>query len=255
MKADRCLYALFAERNGVTTLIGLAGIHVDDFLLSGDGSPEFLEAESKLQSAFRWGKWDQDEFDFAGTHIVQHSDKSITMNQKDYTERWIEEVSIDPNRSRKSPLTPSEVTALRGVLGTISWRSTQTAPEYLAETSLLLSEIGKATIETLHKANKLVREMRRRAAQGLLFPTWDTKDFAVVTWTDASQGNRPDRSSTVGILSALAPADVLWGEERQFSVLQWKSGKAPRQSWIKRIGSPRTYPWRRHELPTSRPDR
>ena len=70
MKADRCLYALFAERNGVTTLIGLAGIHVDDFLLSGDGSPEFLEAESKLQSAFRWGKWDQDEFDFAGTHIV-----------------------------------------------------------------------------------------------------------------------------------------------------------------------------------------
>ena len=230
MKADRCLYALFVERNGVTTLIGLAGIHVDDFLLSGDGSPEFLEAESKLQSAFRWGKWDQDEFDFAGTHIVQHSDKSITMNQKDYTERWIEEVSIDPNRSRKSPLTPSEVTALRGVLGTISWRSTQTAPEYLAETSLLLSEIGKATIETLHKANKLVREMRRRAAQGLLFPTWDTKDFAVVTWTDASQGNRPDRSSTVGILSALAPADVLWGEERQFSVLQWKSGKAPRQS-------------------------
>ena len=152
------------------------------------------------------------------------------MNQKDYTDRWIEEVSIDPSRSRKSPLTPSEVTALRGVLGTTSWRSTQTAPEYLAETSLLLSEIGKATVETLHKANKLVREMRRRAAQGLLFPTYDTKDFAVITWTDASQGNRPDRSSTVGIISALAPADVLLGEERQFSVLQWKSGKAPRQS-------------------------
>ena len=67
MKADRCLYALFAMRNGELTLIGLAGIHVDDFLLSGDGSPEFLEAEKKLQAAFRWGKWDQDEFDFAGT--------------------------------------------------------------------------------------------------------------------------------------------------------------------------------------------
>jgi hypothetical protein len=34
----------------------------------------------------------------------------------------------------------------------------------------------------------------------------------------------------VGILTALAPSDVLFGEERQFAVLQWKSGKAPRQS-------------------------
>ena len=66
-------------------------------------------------------------------------------------------------------LNPSEVSSLRGVLGTISWRSTQTAPEFLAESSLLLSEIGKATIGTLHKVNKLVREMRRRAGQTLFF--------------------------------------------------------------------------------------
>ena len=230
MKADRCLYALYTMRNGELTLIGLAGIHVDDFLISGDGSKEFLEAEAKLQSAFRWGKWDIGDFTFAGTHIVQHDDKSISVDQKEYTDKWIEEVKIDPSRSTKAELNPSEVSSLRGVLGTISWRSTQTAPEYLAETSLLLSEIGKATIGTLHKVNKLVREMRRRAGQTLFFPTWETKDLAVITWTDASQGNRPDRSSTVGILTALAPSDVLFGEERQFAVLQWKSGKAPRQS-------------------------
>ena len=170
------------------------------------------------------------DFMFAGNHIVQNEDKSITVDQKEHTDRWIEEVAIDPSRSRKAELNPSEVSALRGVLGTISWRSTQTAPEYLAETSLLLSEIGKATIETLHKVSKLVREMWRRAGQPLLFPTWETKELAVITWTDASQSNRPDQSSSVGILSALAPADILQGEEREFAVLNWKSGKAPRQS-------------------------
>ena len=103
----------------------------------------------------------------------------------------------------------------------------------LEEISLLLSEISRGTIETLYKTNKLVREMRRDAGQGLLFPSsWQVEkiqDLAVITWADASQRNRPDRSSTLGILSGVAPKEILQGIETQVALVQWKSGKTPRQ--------------------------
>jgi hypothetical protein len=227
LQGDRCIFALYDPDN---KLVGLAGIHVDDFLISGDPSSTFfLEAEKKLQGSFRWGKWETSEFQFAGCRIRQREDYSIEIDQEEYVNRWVEEMPIDPNRPQQADLLPSEVSALSGVLGTMSWRATQTAPHYLAEVSLLLSEIGKGTVSTLYRANKLVREMRRDASQGLIFPTWEPCALAVITWTDASQHNRPDRASTVGVISALAPADVLEGRERQFSILQWKSGKAPRQ--------------------------
>ena len=75
----------------------------------------------------------------------------------------------------------------------MSWRATHTLPQYLAEASLLLSEINRATIETLYKVNRLIREMKRESGQGLLYPsTWNIKsvhDLAVITWADASQHN------------------------------------------------------------------
>ena len=81
--------------------------------------------------------------------------------------------------------------------------------------------------------NKLVREMRREAGQGLLFPSsWkfeDVRDLCVITWADASQRNRPGKSSAVGIITGITVKEALNGAECQLSVVQWKSGKTPRQ--------------------------
>ena len=228
LKGDKCLYVLLEEG----CLVGIAGLHVDDFLLAGSStSKKFVDSEQSLLKAFRWGKWETADFEFAGCQIYQNSDYSIVLHQEKYTDRWVEEIEIDKNRSRKSVLTPGEVSSLRGALGTISWRATQTAPQFLADTSLLLSEINKGTVETLYKTNKLVREMRREAKQGLLFPAWGKTigDLAVITWADASQHNRPDKSSTIGILTAVGPKEVIGGSECQLAVIQWKSGKTPRQ--------------------------
>jgi hypothetical protein len=52
--------------------------------------------------------------------------------------------------------------------------------------------------------------------QTLRFPCWPgvpIEDLAVITWADASNHNRPDRSSTVGILTGIAPKDIMNGEE------------------------------------------
>ena len=88
-------------------LVGLAGIHVDDFLISGSPTSEYYKTrEEELAKAFRWGKWEENEINFAGTTIKQTMDKSITLDQHSYTLQWIEEVEFDKNKARKTPWRP-----------------------------------------------------------------------------------------------------------------------------------------------------
>ena len=80
----------------------VAGIHVDDFLIGGfRGSKIFLEAEAKLQAAYRWGKRQSKSFSFAGSDITQHDDMSISLSQESYVEKYLEECQIDKQRSEK----------------------------------------------------------------------------------------------------------------------------------------------------------
>eukprot|EP00438_Fugacium_kawagutii_P018226 Skav218341 [mRNA] locus=scaffold755:624672:632918:- [translate_table: standard] len=228
LQGDKCVFTLLDERG---ELCGIAGLHVDDFLISGNDSEVYTSSLDSLQKAFRWGKWETEEITFTGCRIRQRDDFSIYIDQEEYTHRWIEEVNIDPSRSKKSLLLPQEITALRGALGTMSWRATQTGPQYAAEVSLMLSELSKGTVDLMYRVNKLIREMRASASQGLHFPSWNRPldELAILTWADASQHNRHDRSSTIGIISCLGPKEAIQGEEVPLAVLQWKTGKTPRQ--------------------------
>ena len=232
MLGDRCIFTLEDPQTG--SLVGLSGFHVDDFLISGEpASSYYIEAEKKLQTEYRFGKWDSaaDGFEFAGCYIQQLPDKSIKLDQESYVTKWLDEMTLDKKKGEKEALTPSEISMLRGSLGTISWRATQSGPQYVADTSLLLSETNKATQGTLVRTNKLIREMRRNAGQGLLFPSWrrPLSELSVITWADASNHNRPDKASSVGIITGVSPISFLSGDELQVAVVHWKSGKTPRQ--------------------------
>lgn len=79
----------------------------------------------------------------------------------------------------------------------------------------------------MYRVNKLVREMKRSAGQRLLFPGWNLPldKLAVITWCDASNHNRYDKSSTLGVLTGVGPAEALQGEEVQLSfgaMEEWK---------------------------------
>ena len=220
--SDKCVFILLSPPGepDAGRLIGLAGIHVDDFLVAGDRNhSHFLRAEEKLKAAYRWGKWETGQFGFAGCDIRQHADGSISISQGSYVDRWVEECTIAKERADKknSLLNPDELSQLRGILGTLAWKASQTGPQYQADVSLMLSEVKNATIDTLQRANKLVREVRRDSHQSLLFPAWnlDFQDLAVLTWCDASQQNRPDKSSTLGLLTAIGPRSMLEGRKRR----------------------------------------
>ncbi len=86
-------------------------------------------------------------------------------------------------------------------------------------------------METINKTNELIREMKRKSKQRLVFPNWKVpwKDLAIIAWADASQRSRPDGSSTMGIIVGLAPGSFLQGEEQTVALLSWRSSKTPRQ--------------------------
>ena len=178
-------------------------------------------------------KWQSDQFEFAGCHITQLPDSSIRIDQEDYVTKWVDETQLPKDRMTQtsSALTPREISMLRGAIGSLSWKSAQTGPHFQAETCLLLSEVPHATISTIVKANKLIREVKREASQSLLFPARGVEwhKMAIVTWCDAGEKNRPDKSSTLGHITGIAPAGFLQGEPHVDAILNWKSGKTPRQ--------------------------
>lgn len=233
---DRCIFILEETVDEKTTICGIAGVHVDDFLIAGrEGSERYAKAEEELREAFRFGKWQEasEGVEFAGCRVIQKENYEISLDQQEYSEKWLEEIPIDPTRPHGASLAKGEISLIRGALGTASWRATQTAPQYLADTSLLLSEISRGTVQTMYKVNKLIREMKRNSQLKLIYPNWkgqieSLQDLAVITWTDASNHNRADKSSSLGILTGIAPSCMLEGEECQVAIVQWKSGKCPR---------------------------
>lgn len=59
--------------------------------------------------------------------------------------------------------------------------------------------------------------------------------LAVIVWADASNFNRPDKGSTMGIVAGIAPNDIMRAKKQPTALIHWRSAKTPRQ----RLGSNR----------------
>ena len=206
MSTDQCLWCRYSDDG---ELQGVIGIHVDDFLNGLEDGALGEKWMSEIKSLYRWRSWKISESAFAGNRVRQHRDFSITVDLEDYTNKFITEAPITRERSRQrqESFTAQELSMLRGVLGTASWKAQQMSPQFAAEVSLLLSATAHPVVQDLLDANKLVRDMRRSSAQSLHFHSfnetpWQQLVFAL--WADASDRHRPDGSRTRGFVVTLA---------------------------------------------------
>ena len=129
---------------------------------------------SEIKSWCRWGSWKTSESEFAGIRVRQQRDFSITGDPEDHTNKFITEAPFTRERTRQGQesLTAQELSMLRVVLGTTSWRAQQMSPQLAVDVSLLLSATAQPVVQDLLDANKLVRDMRRSAAQSLHFQSF-----------------------------------------------------------------------------------
>jgi hypothetical protein len=105
--------------------------------------------------------------------------------------------------------------------------ATQTRLDVAVDVNLLQSEVTVATVETLVKANKVLRKLRVNPGITLRTNRIDGEVHAVA-WSDASWANRRDLSSTGGFIIGMTDSRLLTGEKCHTSVVGWGSNKLKR---------------------------
>lgn len=91
--------------------------------------------------------------------------------------------------------------------------------------------VSKHNKDILHQINKLCREIYAQRHLSVHVKQLDAKrlrDLAIIGWTDAAVGNRPDLSSTGGYMIGMASKEMLLGQRGYVNPLSWRSGKLPR---------------------------
>ena len=118
-------------------------------------------------------------------------------------------LTINAARDRNSePCTAKEISALRSVIGSLSWIARQGRPDLSYRVSRLQTMVKGATLGTLTEANKVVDlaigglDVCIRYSTGMC----DFNDLGVLTVTDASLAGEPGMKSQQGRMHFLCPS-------------------------------------------------
>ena len=173
---------------------------------------------------------------FEHVGVTFERDKSgLKLHQREFA-LALKPVSIERGRAPDSPLTPAELTTLRGALGGLLYL-TYTRPDLSADVVLLQSKITKATIAELRQCNTVVRRAHQNAGRGLFFPKLHPP-LCLMAIADASFSTKSTSYAVEGTLTVLrtAPSNLQTGTQSAKAwsgpchVLAHHSGKAKRVS-------------------------
>ena len=138
-------------------------------------------------------------------------------------------IAKDRKNNESLPVTESERTQLRGLIGALQWPVTQSSPHLQAQVSMLAGDVTRAIIKTLQNANKALRMAKTNADVGLEYRYLGEKnDLTMIAYSDASFACRHDLSSQGGYLLVIVNNKVAEGEEGWYNVLDWRSWKLAR---------------------------
>ena len=131
---DACLFMVYSEKPCESCpsprLLGLFGLHVDD--LFGCFHPTdktSKELQDKIHKAFSFREWIVgDKLEYCGSTIAKIGENHWKLSHEKYMAKQ-KPISIPKERLHQElPVTESERTQLRGLLGALQWPATQTSP-------------------------------------------------------------------------------------------------------------------------------
>ena len=221
-KSDDCMF-LLKDANG--EVIGIAGWHVDDGLLTG--TDEFWQAMKEVSKTLKFGKQEKGQFKFCGMRITQAKDFSVTLDQTDMIDLLTE---IELGTQRRNPLdkaTSSEVTEMRARIGSMLYLVGNTRPVESYGVSHLSGFINEAKVVHLQNINALVRQFKATRTQGLTYEGGCSVEY-MYTFHDSSFKSERESGSQMGILTFVGPPVNERGDIRGASLLRWASKRARR---------------------------
>eukprot|EP00435_Cladocopium_sp_Y103_P035426 s3103_g9.t1 len=224
--SDPCCWVL--ERSG--TVRGIISGHVDDFLFSGSSSdPIWMEVREAIRKEFKWSDWESGKYTQCGVLVEEHADGTYSLSQESYISD-LKYINLRSQRRKEkdAPTDAWEQSQLRTLLGGLSWVAQQTAPHLSAEVGLLLSEVNSSTIETINRANRLLDQAKGMKDHKVRIHKIPLCEMVVCAWCDAAAHNRPDGSSTQGIVVGISSKALIKGQCAPVSLVMWQSAKIGR---------------------------
>eukprot|EP00435_Cladocopium_sp_Y103_P035126 s1424_g9.t1 len=188
-RADPCLFYLFTKKNGVRKLSGIISMATDDLLHGGD--EEHMNRMNQLKEKYKMGKFQFDQGRFCGKNYSTQSDGSILVTQENFVNEKITTIPISPERRRQrySKCTPDEISALRALLGSLSWLAKETRPDIAGRVALLQQSLPVPRIRDLVEANLIAAEVCKHAHSGIRIMPIEIENLRVGVISDASWGN------------------------------------------------------------------
>ena len=215
--------ALFYKRNKAGKLIGVIGLHVDDFLHCG--SKEFeRDVTQKLAEIFLMGKIESKSFNYVGFDIEQQDD-AIKVDQNKFA-AGLELINIKPARAKQvdEKLTPEERSQLRKVAGQLGWLGRGSRPDLVFAQVEMSTHFVDGKVKDLNQAAKMMRKVKDSESYFTVKDLGHVSDWTVEVSTDASLCNLND-----GVGSTGAKVVLLVNEKRGVCApLVWHANKITR---------------------------
>ena len=220
-------HALFILADG-ETLLGVVVTHVDDLLSTGFG--EAYENTIKIMEGELHLTIKKETFRFCGKNIVQKNGE-ILIDQMDAIEGV--DYMILPAERRKainSPLTDTEKTAFRGLIGQLGWIARQSRPDIMVNVSLAAQTMGAPCVRDVVSLNKAVKLLKDSSEVKWRFRKcpFSLEDAVVYTFADSSFGNVDGVKSQSGFVVGLTSRDICDGGPTPIMVLETYSGSIKR---------------------------
>ena len=217
---------------GDEKLVGMIIMHVDDMLGSGcPQSPRYAEVIQHLKENFSFREWKQDlpKLEYCGCELTSTPEGGRKLHQESYMGK-ISPITFNKNRPMSESVHEREVTQIRGLLGSVQWPAVQSSPHLQCTTSMLSGQSTKATVQTLHECNRLLRFCKDNKDVGLTYNyIGEPQDLRLITFFDAGFTARPDGNSQGGYITLLVNQSLLTSsEEGEYHVIDWRSFKTPR---------------------------
>ena len=210
--------AVFIWHDDEGNLEGIVASHVDDFLWGGNKLFE-TNIIAKLKETFKISKEQRENFKHLGLEIQQRN--IITVTQTAYVNE-MKFLEYDKTKNKDEELNEIEKKTLRTFVGQIQWIASQTRPDLCFNACEASVEFSRATINTLHKANKTIRKMKNYDVK-LKYPNiGNLRKCKIYCFTDASLHNLSGNNSQYGYLIFLT------NENNQIVPIAWKSAKCKR---------------------------
>ena len=208
-------------------LHGIIGMHVDDGLCGGD--KVFQEKLNELEKQLPFGSRKTRTFTFTGIQLEQLPDFSIRATQQDYV-RQIPHIDVGRTRRLRpeEPVSHTELTKLRGLIGSLQYASTHTRPDIAAKLGEIQSQVPKSTVQTLLDANKVLREAQEQSQVSIHVHSLNPRDLTFISFGDASFASSKNLNSHQGALVCATDSNLPKNVEAPISPLVWVSKKIPR---------------------------